>query len=186
MQHYSIPTRLLDSTESFACAVFFAQLDRKPGEAAAIWVLDPAALNQVAVSMARLVALDETVQEQAVVDVRDWHPQWVAPPRELQTIAARPLYTNPRMVPQRSRFTLMGDDSLPLDEQWRGKLVQDGHLLKLNLPPETFEDAEEFLTISGLDAFTFYPDLRGLGLKHQAHVERSLSTAKKCYPERFK
>jgi hypothetical protein len=38
MQHYSIPTRLLDWTESFACAVFFTQLDRKPSEEAAIWM----------------------------------------------------------------------------------------------------------------------------------------------------
>src|SRR5262245_16701117 len=30
MQHFGLPTRLMDWTESFACAVFFAQLDRLP------------------------------------------------------------------------------------------------------------------------------------------------------------
>ena len=40
MQHHGIATRLLDWTESFACAVYFAQLDRDPAEDAAIFVAD--------------------------------------------------------------------------------------------------------------------------------------------------
>jgi hypothetical protein len=134
MQHYSIPTRLLDWSESFACAVFFAQLNRSPRDTAVIWVLDPAAINQIAIGRYGLVALDETAPGDANVDVRSWHPHWVAPANELQTIAAVPIYANPRMVPQRSRFTLMGDNFLPLDQQWSSKLVCDGHLVKMSLP----------------------------------------------------
>ena len=34
MQHFSLPTRLLDWTESFACAVFFGQFGRQPNDTA--------------------------------------------------------------------------------------------------------------------------------------------------------
>jgi len=186
MQHYSIPTRLLDWSESFACAVFFAQLNRSPGDTATIWVLDPAAVNQIAIGRYGMVALDEASSGDANIDVRSWHPQWVAPPTELQSIAAVPIFTNPRMLPQRSRFTLMGDDFLSLDQQWSSKLVCDDRLVQISLPPETFEDAEEFLATAGLDAFSFYPDLHGLALKHERKVERSIFNAKKWFPEKFK
>jgi hypothetical protein len=186
MQHYSIPTRLMDWSESFACAVFFAQLKRRPADAAAVWVVDPQALNKISLGNPGLVALDESADKAAVVDARDWHPKWRVPDRELPTIAVAPIFTNPRMVPQRSRFTLAADSFLTLDEQWKGQLVRGGHLIKIELTPETFEDAEEFLSIAGLDAFSFYPDFPGLALKHASEVERTIRLARKAYPGSFK
>src|SRR5262249_25038342 len=47
MQYYRLPTRLLDWTENFACALFFAQQRRRPGDTAAVWVLDSQGLNEV-------------------------------------------------------------------------------------------------------------------------------------------
>jgi hypothetical protein len=186
MQHYSIPTRLLDWSESFACALFFAQLKRKPEDTAAIWVLDPHALNKASFDNPGIVALDESAPDVAAVDARKWHPKWQVPEQELATIATAPIYTNPRMVPQQSRFTLMGDTFRPLDKQFGGQLFREERLVKIELPPETFEDAEQFLFDAGLNAFSFYPDLHGLALKNETEVERAIRDARKLYPDAFK
>jgi hypothetical protein len=191
MQHFSIPTRLLDWTESFACAVFFAQLRRRRADSAAIWVLDPQALNHLSIGREDLVALDEDTSNAPpkdsagtrIIDSRAWHPKW-ASPDNLPTIAVAPIFTNARMVSQRSAFTLSGDSFEPLDRQ-HPKLADDGRLVKLVLLPETFDDAEEYLLTAGLSAFSFYPDLQGLALKHEQRVERTIRDAKKAYPGSF-
>ena len=80
----------------------------------------------------------------------------------------------------------MGDSFLPLDEQYGGELVRQGRLRRIILPPETFADAEGFLSAAGLNAFSFFPDLQGLALKHEAQVESEIQFAKKCFPDLFR
>lgn len=92
MQHYGIPSRLLDWTESFACAVFFAQLGRKPDDTACIWILDPHALNLKAVNEHGFVALDEDMSD-SQVNSKHWHPKWPRSEHPLLSIATSPIFT---------------------------------------------------------------------------------------------
>jgi hypothetical protein len=39
---------------------------------------------------------------------------------------------------------------------------------------------------AGINAFTFFPDLQGLAMKHQARMESDIRLAKKAYPRLFK
>ncbi len=186
MQHFGLPTRLLDWTESFACAVFFAQYQRKPSDDAAIWVLDPQCLNRASIGVYGLVALDEDPSSPNVFQSQEWHPKWKASKRDLRTIAVSPLHTNPRMVAQRSTFTVAGDAFVPLDKQFRGVLVKRKRLVKLTLSTSTYQAAEDYLDRAGLDAFNFYPDLQGIAMKHEARSERRIRDARKWYPQFYK
>ena len=157
MQHYRLPTRLLDWTESLACALFFTQEHRLPVDPAAIWIFDPERLNEITLGQRALVGLSENV-EVGVLDLRKWHPKWAPEADDPLTIAVTPVFTNPRMTAQRSVFTLAGDSFVPLEEQFDGRLVKDGILVKVELAPDTFEDVRDYLRINGLTAFTYYPD----------------------------
>ena len=90
------------------------------------------------------------------------------------------------MTAQRSVFTLAGDSFLPLDEQFEGRLVHDGILMKIELPPAGFEEVENYLRLNGLRAFTYFPDLEGLAQDHEAPVEETLSNIRKHPPDLLK
>lgn len=185
MQHYRLPTRLLDWTESFLCALFFAQQHRDPKDAAAVWVLDSAALNEMSVGASGLIALDENVGD-STFDARGWHPRWVPPSEDLRTIAVSPIFTNARMTAQRAAFTLVGDSFLPLEEQFDRRLISEGRLVKIELPPESFDEVEDYLRVAGVRAFTYFPDLEGLALDHERHIATMLHETPKIFPDLVK
>jgi len=195
MQHYGQITRMLDWTESLACAAYFAleihcEKCQDPNQNAAIWMLDPQALNRESEGRYSLLALDHpseiAADEANMFDARPWHPKYgEAIETVLKTIAMAPDFTNPRMTAQRAAFTMSGDSFESLDKEFP-KLVQAGELRKFILTPGVKKEAEAFLRAAGLDSYSFYPDLHGLGIRQKAKGRRRQEIIDKLRADKVK
>jgi hypothetical protein len=163
MQHHRFPTRLIDWTASFACAAYFAQDGRQPGEDAAIFILNPEGLNKTSIGMEGLVPLEEVHRAETVVDPDRWLPHVVPTPgQSLAPIAVSPIASNPRIIAQRGTFVVAGDSFAGIEDQFDGKLRTSGFLHKIVLPAETHADCQRFVELAGGSPFGYFPDFEGL------------------------
>ena len=155
MQHHRIPTRLLDWTESFLCALYFCFEKWKPADEAVIFALCPEELNKTTYNLDNLFAFPPEGQA-GLTDLEVYLPDSIGKPGP--TCAVVPPFSNPRMVAQQSVFTLSGDSFIPLEQELEGTEV----LRKFVLPPSLYQDAGRFLDLLGTGPFTYLPDLEGL------------------------
>lgn len=109
MQHYGIPTRLLDWTESSLIALYFAIRDSVGDADAAVWVMNPWWLNRA------------TFGDYVLFPADDPRAATHAPPRPNQRIqgtlpiAITPIHANHRIAAQRGVFTVHGNARGGLD-----------------------------------------------------------------------
>jgi FRG domain len=154
MQHHGLPTRLLDWTEVFAVALHFAV--REPFETAAVWMLDPYVLNQI------------SCQQEEILDIQDDFPHnyfdyFVSDNASTKqvfpadVVAIFPRHTNARLAGQRGKFTLHGTQvAIATDPRF------SRYIRKFELPADGREAALEFLSLTGVNDYSVFPDLDGL------------------------
>jgi hypothetical protein len=167
MQHYRVPTRLLDWTDAAFVALHFA-VQGCSGEARpAVWALNPFAMNE------HLGFLGPVGIDWKGVD------RYLPPPYTgWQKVPARPIAVDPplvaqRMLVQHSHFTLHGRDERPLEamEELRG----NGSLVKVVIDLD--KDDRDFLLwqlrLCAVMETSIFPDLEGLAreLVHDYHLE---------------
>ena len=148
MQHYGIPTRLLDWTETLGVAVFFA-LGTEPNEAA-VYLLDPTKLNRQATGSREIKHSDDPGFSYRSVY---WNKVPFAP---RLPIALEPPFQNGRLFAQRGTFTVHGDDERSLDAQC------PDCIRKVLLPSVARKGAAEFLQFASLNELSIFPDMVGI------------------------
>lgn len=118
MQHYGVPTRLLDWSENLFVAAHFAlalQRDSaKAADRATIWCLDPIAWNR---AVPPLSELGDTIGVLTTSDdeIAPYEPA-TSRKRSKTPVAIFGLHNSDRIIAQRGTFMVWGNDTRPLDE----------------------------------------------------------------------
>ncbi|MBS4218323.1 FRG domain-containing protein [Bacillus sp. FJAT-49711] len=154
MQHYGVKTRLLDWTESFAVALFFATENWKSGNTPRIWLLKPLQLNKLARDKAEIISPNKLEYPATYNDTRN----------SLNSLAIYPIKNSRRILAQHGVFTIQGNSGLPLDKEFNGELVNLNVLKSIDLPWEVQRDAFQYLKQNGINRYSLFPDLDGLAL----------------------
>jgi len=154
MQHYGVPTRLLDWSETFGIALFFAAHFNQiyyPDKDAAVYLLDPVTLNQYSgISGIYRVPKDESKFSYTKI-------YWEQSPfKATAPVAIEPIFINDRMLAQRGVFTVHHDGIEPIEEQFP-KAIK-----KVILPNAVIPAAIEFLELSNITEYSVFPDLAGI------------------------
>jgi len=176
MQHYGVPTRLLDWSEGALLALHFALISNRSRNDAAVWVLDPFWLNGAVVKLtsypprevrrlAKLLPEADDPRDSKLLST--YLTELVFPQQRFRLpelpLAIQPPHIDRRIAAQLSSFTIHGRDPLGL-ERVAGSL-QKARLAKITIPRGAVKRMAAQLLDAGITEATVFPDLSGLSLE---------------------
>jgi hypothetical protein len=155
MQHFGMPTRLLDWTESALIALYFAlrEDDPQPDVDAAVWVLSPFRLNhQIGPK------IDDTPSYASKVASKHLPQPYSRRKVPSFPIAILPSHKSPRIAAQQGTFTVHGTAKRALNRypSWRR------YCLKIEIDRRDAPAIKEQLRAAGIAETSVFPELAGL------------------------
>lgn len=168
MQHYRVPTRLLDWTENPFIAFYFAVMSAaytfdgdklKFDYPAAIWVLDPVSWNRHAL---RNVSYDQGVLSTDDDQIKGYKPTTVFSGMNEFPVALYGTHNSPRIVAQRGVFTIFGQNMNPMEKIHESDKFPTNCLVKMKLNKAVLPNMRKSILNYSITESVVFPDLEGL------------------------
>jgi hypothetical protein len=175
MQHYGVPTRLLDWTANPFIGLYFALTNakKKPTssdfeEDAAVWLLDPVSWNRKALE--DLAWDDKGPALPTEQDLKSYYPQRDRSPAELKAMYEYPVAilgaaNSSRMFAQKGVFTVFGKKQDPIEKIYDKDAFPVDCLQKIIVPKDRIEHLLSTLLSVGYTDSVSFPDLFGLAME---------------------
>lgn len=168
MQHYGIPTRLLDWTENPLIALYFAVMSAKyefqNGNKhyifpATVWAIDPIAWNAVALQS---VSFDKGILSTNDEQINAYKPTSNFTGMKDIPVALYGVHNSPRIVAQRGVFILFGQNISPMEKQFKNNEFDKNCLIKIVLNRSIINNIRDSVLENGITESVVFPDLEGL------------------------
>lgn len=173
MQHYGVPTRLLDWTENPLIALHFALMSakRRPNgkrdylEPAAVWILNPVEWNKRALQH---ISYDGAPLAPGDEPLKGYAPSSITAAGAKHPVALYGSHNSARIVAQQGVFTIFGAELTPMEDiSWSKKSPVP--LTRISVNPSAIEAVRRSLLNHGITESVVYPDLDGLARETKRH-----------------
>lgn len=160
MQHYGVPTRLLDWSESPLVALYFAveNIEKHAEDDGSLWLLYPSLLNKNANINNKEEADyipsfdDEELTSYSVESLKSNRRTQLYP---LATIATR---NNSRIQAQQGVFTIHHHENIPIEN-----IGDKKHVIHFVIPADAKKSIKKQLALLGYTKFQLFPELSSIG-----------------------
>ncbi|MBI2725251.1 MAG: FRG domain-containing protein [Polaromonas sp.] len=159
MQHYGLPTRLLDWSESPLVALYFAIDDsvKHADHDAAVWCLRPSELNKNANIFADEEFFIPSFEDE---ELKSYSIERLGQERRVKQLPVATIATrnNARIQAQLGVFTIHHLDDRPIEA-----IGNQNHVIKYTIPAASRTNLLEQLRLLGVSKFSMFPELGSIG-----------------------